>query len=66
MEITINGSKMETGGEQNLSSLLKGLGVDPEKTVAELNGEVIPKSAYGQTIVRGGDKIELIRFVGGG
>ena len=37
------------------------------KTLAvERNGEIVPKAAYGETILQDGDVIEVVNFVGGG
>ena len=33
---------------------------------AELNGEIVPKQQYKDTILRSGDKLEIVSFVGGG
>ena len=32
----------------------------------ERNGEIVPKAAYGETILQDGDVIEVVNFVGGG
>jgi thiamine biosynthesis protein ThiS len=31
-----------------------------------INGDVIPKSTFGDAVVREGDAIEIVRMVGGG
>lgn len=33
---------------------------------AELNGEIVPKQQYEDTILHDGDKLEVVSFVGGG
>ena len=33
---------------------------------AELNGEIVPKQQYKDTILRSKDKLEIVSFVGGG
>ena len=32
----------------------------------ELNGEIVPKQLYKDTILRSKDKLEIVSFVGGG
>jgi thiamine biosynthesis protein ThiS len=32
----------------------------------ERNREIVPKSAYGETRLAEGDRIEIVQFVGGG
>lgn len=33
---------------------------------AELNGAIVPKQQYNNTILHSGDKLEIVSFVGGG
>lgn len=37
-----------------------------ERVAVELNGEIIPKAAFGQTVLKDGDQLEVVSFVGGG
>ncbi len=41
-------------------------GIDPRRVAIELNLEILPKTDYGTTSLRDGDKIEIVQFVGGG
>ena len=34
--------------------------------VVERNLEIVPRSAYGQTRLADGDRIEIVHFIGGG
>jgi sulfur carrier protein len=36
------------------------------RVAVELNREVVPKARYEDTIIRAGDVVEVINFVGGG
>ncbi|MFC3750015.1 sulfur carrier protein ThiS [Paenibacillus sp. GCM10012306] len=36
------------------------------RVLVEVNGEVVPKDAYGVTRLSEGDRIEFVHFVGGG
>jgi len=49
-----------------LLTLLSELKLNPDTIVAELNREVIPKGKYAEVTLSEGDRLELIRFVGGG
>ncbi len=42
------------------------LGLEPTKIAVERNLEIVPKSQYEATILRDGDRIEIVQFVGGG
>ncbi|MFE4710560.1 sulfur carrier protein ThiS [Paenibacillus sp. NPDC056722] len=36
------------------------------RILVEINGEVVPREAYGRTSLSEGDQIEFVHFVGGG
>jgi sulfur carrier protein len=66
VELTVNGRKIECGEGKTVCELLSELCVAPERTVVELRGEILSRELFGETVLCDGDKIELIRFVGGG
>jgi len=49
-----------------VAKLLEQLGVKPATVVAEIDGQIIEREKFAQTLLRKGQSIELIRFVGGG
>lgn len=49
-----------------IGDLLNILNIAPETVVAELQGEIIEKKNFNSTQLQPGQKIELVRFVGGG
>ena len=49
-----------------LGALLVSLGVQPATVVVERNGEVVPRDAFDRTVLAEGDRLEVVRFVGGG
>ena len=62
----LNGEMRELSGETEVAQLLKKFSL-PEKRVAiELNGRVVRRADWPQTVVAEGDKIEVVHFVGGG
>ena len=63
--ICINGKKIENN-EIILSSYLEENGINPQRIAVELNGEILPKSKYGDTVLKDGDIVEIVNFVGGG
>ena len=66
MTILLNGESFETAGPLSVSRLLDGLDIDPRRVAVEHNRTVIKKAAYGITVVREGDEVEVVNFVGGG
>lgn len=49
-----------------VAGLVAALGLDARKVAVERNLEIVPRSAYGETDVRDGDRFEIVRFIGGG
>ena len=66
MTILLNGESFETDGPLSVTRLLAGLDIDPRRVAVEHNRLVIKKAAYGNTLVREGDEVEVVNFVGGG
>jgi sulfur carrier protein len=65
VEIQINGER-KTVEACSVLALLEKLGIDPRRVAIELNLEILPKSDYGTTTLRDGDRVEIVQFVGGG
>lgn len=63
--ICINGEKVEKD-EIKLSAYLEENGINPQRIAVELNGEILPKSQYSDTVLKDGNIIEIVNFVGGG
>lgn len=66
MRITLNGDRIEVAGPLTVSELLSSLEIDPRRVAVERNLEVLKRTAFADTIVRDGDHIEIVNFVGGG
>lgn len=49
-----------------LNDLVISLDLNPQTLVAELNGKIIDHTDFASHHLRENDRIELIRFVGGG
>ncbi|MDD5134402.1 MAG: sulfur carrier protein ThiS [Phycisphaerae bacterium] len=68
MVLKINGEDKEFAGvlPATMKELLGVLKVDEATVVAEIDGQIIRKDNFGGTKLTAGQKIELIRLVGGG
>ena len=69
LSLTINGKKREFAAgliKATLSSLLDELGINHATIVAEVDGEIIKRQDFDDTKLSSGQRIELVRFVGGG
>ncbi len=66
IELVINGKRVELEQPTPLLSYLDKLGVNPRAVAVEHNGEIIERSAFASITLREGDKVEIVRMVGGG
>ena len=62
----INGEEKHIDNSVKLSELLLELGYDIERVAVEKNGEIVPKRLFLETVVCDADRLEVVRFVGGG
>ena len=63
--VKINGKCLELAGS-TLQEYLASAGYDMTRIAVERNGEIVPKAAYGETVLQEGDSLEVVSFVGGG
>ncbi|WP_025321736.1 sulfur carrier protein ThiS [Deferrisoma camini] len=66
MTVVVNGEPRPVDAGTTLGALLVSLGVRPATVVVERNGEVVPRDAFDRTVLAEGDRLEVVRFVGGG
>jgi thiazole synthase len=66
MRLTINGEDRTIENAGNVAELLGELGIAQTKVAVERNLEIVPKTAYGDTRLVEGDKLEIVHFIGGG
>lgn len=66
MRITVNGTPMDIREGLSVEALLAQLGVVREYTAVAVNREVTPKAGYASTVLRDGDRVEIVRPMGGG
>lgn len=69
MNLTVNGKPSTVDGAEslNVTELLAALKVaQAEYVTVELNGEVLDREAFDATVVKDGDTVEFLYFMGGG
>ncbi len=64
--IILNGDSYPIDGDTPLTVLLERLKMRRGRVAVEINREIVPKANYDVTVVRAGDHVEIINFVGGG
>ena len=63
--VKINGNMQDMYG-MPLVRYLSDAGYDTARIAVEINGRIIPKNAYAETLLCDGDTVEVVSFVGGG
>lgn len=62
----VNGKVITLGENQSLLDFLVDKNYDIRLIAVELNGKIVPKSAYKDVMLKDEDKLEIVSFVGGG
>lgn len=66
MNLTVNGEPRAFEALADVAALVAVLGLEGRKVAVERNLEIVPRSAYGRTLLADGDRIEIVHFIGGG
>ena len=66
IQVIVNGSAHRLERPLELAALLQRLALSGKRIAVERNGEIVPKSAHGSTLVADGDRLEIVVAVGGG
>lgn len=62
----VNGKKEEYSEGLNVSDFLKEKKVRPEVSTVEVNDEIVKRDEYDSLVLKNGDRVEIIFFMGGG
>lgn len=63
--VKINGEQTDAAGK-SVETFLKEAGYCEARVAVEYGGDILPRTAYGNTILKDGDSLEIVSFVGGG
>ncbi len=68
ISLTINGQSrvVAVPDPGSLDQLIPVLGLKPDRIAVEWNGAIRPRSAWSETMLSAGDRLEIVQFVGGG
>ena len=64
--ITINGKTETMAPNTTLGQLLAQRKIRPEVVTVELNDALVERARFGETVLREGDRLELVFYMGGG
>lgn len=63
--VKINGEMRDMAGK-TVAECLAEDGYDVKRVAVEINGDIVPKAVYDETVFEDGDAVEIVGFVGGG
>lgn len=63
--VIVNGKELDVANK-SIATLVEEEGYNLSRIAIELNGDIVPKCNYDKTILKNGDKLEVVTFVGGG
>jgi sulfur carrier protein len=66
MQIFINGEKRQVAEDLNMSALVQELDLADQRIAIEVNEELIPRSTFDAHRLQPGDRVEIVRAIGGG
>lgn len=65
-EVIVNGTARAIPAGISIRALVADLGLEGKRIAVEKNGNIVPRSAYDDTTIGGGDRLEIVVAVGGG
>ena len=64
--ITVNGKQIQLTSEMSVADYLEQNNYQINRIAVEMNEEILPKYSYSETMLKYGDRLEVVTFVGGG
>ena len=66
IRLQVNGKQVELEAPIPLVLYIEKLGVNPRTIAVEHNGEIIQRAQFASVVLQEGDRVEIVRMVGGG
>jgi len=66
IQLSVNGEPRHIAPGASLARLIDELALAGKRIAVERNGEIVPRSRYGETALADGDQLEIVVAVGGG
>ena len=64
--ITVNGKQIQLTAEMSVADYLEQNNYQINRIAVVMNEEILPKYSYSETMLKDGDRLEIVTFVGGG
>ncbi len=66
LRLTVNGKQREVEAQVTVAGFLASLGYDGRYVAVARNGDVLNRETFGAVTLEDGDRLEIVRPVGGG
>ena len=66
MRVLVNGSEQEIEPNSTVAALLARHQLQPNHAAVEINLDLVLRRDYASTVLREGDRVEIVTLVGGG
>ncbi len=66
INVTVNGEKQHIKAGMSISALLNMMNISSQRVAIEYNMEILDKNKFDTVLLKEGDSLEIITFVGGG
>ena len=66
LEIELNGEPCRLPGGQTLEDLVRTLGIGQQAVALAVNRQVVPRQQWGERLLAGQDRVDIVRAIGGG
>lgn len=66
MRVTVNSEDYELPEAVTVADLVERVGLSDQRIALEVNREIVPRGEYASTKLGDGDRVEIVRAIGGG
>ncbi|MBI5408516.1 MAG: sulfur carrier protein ThiS [Nitrospirae bacterium] len=66
MKLKLNGTETEIQSDITVTGLLETLQIEPARVAVEVNLLIVKKCDFQDHVLKDGDSVEIVNFVGGG
>lgn len=66
LELFVNGRARPVPATATVAGLVAELAPEARMVAVELNGEIVRRARWSETVLASGDRVEIVRFVQGG
>lgn len=66
MQIIVNGKSLEVAEDLRAAGLIELLNLTDQRLALEVNEEIVPRSTFSSHRLQAGDRVEILKAIGGG